>query len=236
MKAGPDLGLPPAMEALDSGLKASLTGRDKDGHHLQAEAQAHHRTDHVRMLVRALEARVIIELGIIGQPELAPMPQDRLPDGPGVEGRARPRAHQPPCSELVLRTSTSGPLDEQSRNDIEQVNLSEGGSYVRQIPGGGRSGTVNPGPGVQSLSPLEDPINRGQRGDALSAMPEQVSANGGRPKLSQVTLSPQVASNRQHPLVAQVTFERQRLLLNRGQPTWSNLLSGDHALGRAGSP
>ena len=40
MKAGPDLGLPSAIEALDGGLKARLAGRDKDGHHLQAEAQA----------------------------------------------------------------------------------------------------------------------------------------------------------------------------------------------------
>ena len=154
------------------------------------------------MLVRALKARVIIELGIIGQPELAPMPQDRLSDGSGVDGRARPRAHQPPVQrDRVEDLHLRAPLDQQPRDDIEQVDLSEGGSHVGQIPAGGRSGTAHPAPGVQSPSALENPINRGQRGDVLAAPPEQLSANGGRPKLSQVTLFPQVAPNRQHPIL-----------------------------------
>lgn len=38
VKAGPDLGLPATVEALDRSLKSSLTGWSQDGHDLQAEA------------------------------------------------------------------------------------------------------------------------------------------------------------------------------------------------------
>ncbi len=66
METGPDLRLPEAIEILNGGLEAHLARWDKDRRNVQTEAQSRDRSDHIAMLMRTLEARVIVKLRIVG--------------------------------------------------------------------------------------------------------------------------------------------------------------------------
>ena len=73
LEAGPDLGLPTPVEALDRGLEPVLLHGREDDADAQAQTQAHHAPDHVAVLVGPLEARVVVELGIGGPTHGAPV-------------------------------------------------------------------------------------------------------------------------------------------------------------------
>jgi len=76
---GPDLALPPAVEALDGPLEARLSRRDEHRGDLEAQAEAGDAPDRVGMHVGSLEARVVVELGVRGQPRrLSSFPSSSL--------------------------------------------------------------------------------------------------------------------------------------------------------------
>src|SRR6266498_4322784 len=92
LEARPDLGLPPAVVALDHGLEASLTRRHQHRHHCQAQTQPENPPQGVGVTMRAVEDHVVVELGIVGQTDRTPVLNQRFDsafrgywrcDGPG---------------------------------------------------------------------------------------------------------------------------------------------------------
>ena len=73
VKAGPDLAPPPRVIAFDHGLESELTRRNEDGHHGKAQTQSNHAAQRNRRVVCPLEDRVVVELGVGGQPGGAPV-------------------------------------------------------------------------------------------------------------------------------------------------------------------
>src|SRR6476659_2758823 len=66
-KARPDFGLPPAIERFDGGLQAGLPRWGENRGEAKPEAQAHHATHGITMLMRALEDIVVVELDVARQ-------------------------------------------------------------------------------------------------------------------------------------------------------------------------
>ena len=86
-EAAPDFRLPASIEILDGVLKPVLAhGRDA-----QAQAEPHDPAHDIAMLMRTLKARVIIELGIGGQPHGSPMGQQGGQSRHGREEWSGPR-------------------------------------------------------------------------------------------------------------------------------------------------
>jgi hypothetical protein len=72
MKALPDLSLPEAVEIFDGGLEAGFQWRGKDRRDVEGKTKAHHSSDHIGVVVPALEADIIIKLGKGRQSVFAP--------------------------------------------------------------------------------------------------------------------------------------------------------------------
>src|SRR5512135_2840037 len=87
LEPGPDLRLSGAVVVLDRRLEAELMGHDEHRHHAQAQAQPTHPPHHVRVGVRALEDRVVVELGVAGQAERPPMLDQRCDHDLGRHAR-----------------------------------------------------------------------------------------------------------------------------------------------------
>jgi hypothetical protein len=73
MESIPDLGLPPAVEILDQGLKPHLPRWGEHGSDTQAQAQSHHSANDVGMLMGTLEDSVVVKLCICWKSNLSPM-------------------------------------------------------------------------------------------------------------------------------------------------------------------
>jgi len=76
MEALPDGLLPTAVEAFNGGLEACFAGGHKDRDHAKLEAGANDAADGVGILMRALKAGVVIELGIRRETNLRPALED----------------------------------------------------------------------------------------------------------------------------------------------------------------
>lgn len=63
----PDLGLPQCVEALDRVLYPVLERRREHGDDAELQTQAGDAADGVRMLMRSLKHRVVVELSVAGQ-------------------------------------------------------------------------------------------------------------------------------------------------------------------------
>ena len=63
MEALPDLFLPEPVEVFDDGLEASFQWRGENRRDLEGKTEAHDSSDHIGMVMPALEADVIIKLG-----------------------------------------------------------------------------------------------------------------------------------------------------------------------------
>gem|GEM_PF-4738583 len=109
-KPGPDLGLPASVVALNRGLESGLPGRHKHRHHRQAQTQPHYASDDIGIVVGPLEHRVLVKLGIPGQPPTPPMCKSAFCTPRAVtEAVWGQEATRPPCSDTAFNTSTSGP-------------------------------------------------------------------------------------------------------------------------------
>lgn len=72
-EAGPDLGLPAAVEVFDGGLEASLPRRREDRDQVQGQTEADDTAERIGMLVGSLEDGIVVELDIAGQPVPPPV-------------------------------------------------------------------------------------------------------------------------------------------------------------------
>src|SRR6267142_3846066 len=78
LEASPDLGLPAAIEGFNSVLEARFARGSKCRYDAEQQAHAHDSTDDVGELMRSLEDRGIVELGVGGQTKGTPATQEQL--------------------------------------------------------------------------------------------------------------------------------------------------------------
>src|SRR5580698_2898598 len=88
VKTRPDLLLPQTVEVFDDGLKARFQRRRKNGSDAQSQAEAHDPADHIRMIMSALKAHIVVELGKGWQSVALPM---------GLEGLENKGGRGDPC-------------------------------------------------------------------------------------------------------------------------------------------
>src|SRR5262245_8711027 len=92
-EASPDLGLPAPVEVFDGCLESTLLRRREDGV-TPPQTGPHDAPETILAVVAALKDGVVVELGIGGQSELAPVLHRCIHDGLRGDQRLRPRARQ----------------------------------------------------------------------------------------------------------------------------------------------
>ena len=69
----PDLLLPQSIKVFDHGLEARFQRRREDRSNAESEAKTHHTSNHIRMVMAALEAHIVVELRKAGKSVQPPM-------------------------------------------------------------------------------------------------------------------------------------------------------------------
>src|SRR5690242_3950597 len=136
LKPRPHLSLPQTVKALDGSLEARLSGRDIDGDDSQAQADAGHATNGVRVDLRSLEERVIVELRVVGQANCLPVLHQRFHHERGRNcRRMRPGYHQTAMQrDAVENLDLDAPTNDQPFDQIEAVQLGTPVGNPRQVP------------------------------------------------------------------------------------------------------
>ena len=187
--AMPGHGLPAGVEALDLRLETRLARRCEHGDDAQLQAEPDDAPDGVGVLVRALEKRVIVELGEVRQPVRAPVLADAAEHMIGTEAmRARPGLGECPVEGDDIEHLHRRPaLDEQALDEIEAVEFRATGGQRRQIPAARRRRAAHARPGIEQAAAAQDAPDGAQRGHgklARSARPQK-SADGRRAALAE---------------------------------------------------
>ncbi len=193
-RARPDLGLPAPVERLDGGLEAGLARWREHRHDAQGEALADDRPDRVGVAHPAQEARVVVELGVAGQPEATPVPEEQRDDLTDPHAEVRPGAGQAAMEadggqDPELRVAAQvQPVD-----DVEAVELDPTGGHVGQVPAGGRGEAPDPADAVEHAAPLEHPPDRAHRGTRPGQVPlRERPMDGERTELAEVARGAQL--------------------------------------------
>jgi hypothetical protein len=144
VEAPPDFGLPEMIEGLDLVLNAVLARGSEDGRNPQAQAEQSDRAKSVRMVVRTMEAQIVIELSIDGEAVGSPVGQHRdLGEAGGncwvQETAAKPSMQRDCVEDLNLAHS----LNDQTLDDIEGIQLGASGRDIGQVPTRRRRGATH---------------------------------------------------------------------------------------------
>ena len=199
----PDHLLPSAIEVLDLGLEAGLSGRGEDGSDSQKQAESHDPTQDIRVLMGSLESGIVVELGIGRQPVLPPMAQQarkcclgghlgglgpRLSEA-SVQGDGRQDVDQRPV------------LNPEVFDQIEAVDFGLGRGDVRQVPAfRGRGATQTP-QSVQSSPTFQDTGDGSIRRDIGQTAVAQFLAEGSGAVLAKRAMNLQVLSQVQNEVL-----------------------------------
>jgi hypothetical protein len=195
VKSAPDLGLPTAVVAFDSGLEAGFARWREDGSDLQGEANAADTTDVIGVVMSALESSVVVELSVAGQAELTPMIEQSVHRDSGRDGRSGPGS----CQATVKRDGVEdldvdSAFNDKAFDDVEAIGLGVPGGHFRQIPAAGRGWSAHPRVAIQSSSTLQDSSNGANRRDPAVPLPAQLAMDRGVTVLSQVAGLPKLLS------------------------------------------
>jgi hypothetical protein len=157
VKARPDLLLPQTVEVFDDGLKARFQRRRKNRSDAQGQAEAHDAADHIRMIMSALKAHIVVELGKGWQPVALPMGLKSLENKGGRGDPCRPgfgqRPPQGPCGKELKQPQVLHP---QILHDIEAVQLRQLLGHLWQIPPRRGRGAPHSPLTIQQASPPEN--------------------------------------------------------------------------------
>lgn len=173
--SGPDLGLPEPVEALQDRLEAGLTGWGEDGSDPQAQAQPHDLAEGVRMPMAALEPRVVIKLGVRGQPHSAPMEEQSLDDISGMDCGSGPRRdvrtpHRDPCQYLKFPVA----FEYQALDHVKGIAVGQATGQLGQVPSCGRCREASANRPIQDPVAFQDPGDRPQAGDRDSVASQRL--------------------------------------------------------------
>jgi hypothetical protein len=137
----PHLRLPAAVVALDEILKAMLARCREHGRDAKTEAQASDATKAVSVLMGALKARVVVELRIAWEAELAPMLDEKFNGRTRGDSRRHPRRNNSTVqADSVEYLDFRAAFDGEAHDRIEAVELGSTRGDVRQVPALRRSG------------------------------------------------------------------------------------------------
>jgi len=92
MEAQPHFGVPAAVEVFDGSLEAAFLGRGEHRSHAKLKTGAYDAAERILAMMAALKDRVIVELGVGGQPEFSPMLHECFHGEFGGHQRLRPGA------------------------------------------------------------------------------------------------------------------------------------------------
>lgn len=135
---------PAAIAVLDHLLEAvRLPGGEHRGD-LQTQAAPGYPANGVRDLVRALEPRVVVELGLLGQPPGAPVRREGVQDSVGGHGFLRPRGAEAPEQRDTSQDLDGDPaLDHHVLDGVEAVALSGTRRDGQEVPPARGRGIAN---------------------------------------------------------------------------------------------
>jgi len=169
VKAIPDLGLPQVVEGLDLVLEAMLAGWGEDGGDAQGQAEEGDGTEPIGMVMRAVEAEVVVELSVGGQAVCAPVGQQRILSELGGDGGGEETAAQAAVQgDAVEDLDLADVLDDESLDDIEGVQLDAGRSDRGEIPTRRRWGSAEATGAADQAVALEDVGDGGAAGQRLA--------------------------------------------------------------------
>lgn len=146
LEACPDFRLPTGVEAFDGGLEAGFVGNGEDGGDIEAEAEAYHAADGVGVLSRSGEAVVVVELGIAGQSEFAPVLVERFEDAVGSELPLGPDGREASVQRNSRENREVRPAaDGHAFDGVEAVEFAASVGDFGEIPAFGRRGAAGGG-------------------------------------------------------------------------------------------
>src|SRR5574340_330794 len=201
--AGPDLGLPAPVETLDGGLEARLPRRGEDRRDAQAETEPDDRSEDVRRSVAAVEADVVVELGVGRSAEGGPVLDEAAAREDAAEGRLRPGADQPameadPGEDLEGRAT----LEAQALDGVEAVELDPSGGEIGQVPARRRRGAAAALPAIEGPAAEEDAADRPDGGHpARGIMGDERGGDGDRAVLTEDARRAQRLAQGEDPLL-----------------------------------
>src|SRR5712692_522697 len=187
MEPRPDLGLPPAIVALDRRLKASLPRGREDRDDAEAQTQPAHPAERIGELMRALEAGVVVELGIARHAARAPVLEQQLDNRGGAQGRARPGRGQAAVQrEPGEHLDVGAAGDDEAVDDVEAIELHACGDDRGQVPAQGRGRAPHPAPSFEGAAALQDAADGPDRGHPRVPTLQERLADGDRAELPEV--------------------------------------------------
>jgi len=203
LESRPYLGLPTAIVALDSCLKAGLVWRCKDRRYAETQTQPDYTSHRIGILPRALETVVVVELSIAGKSNGSPMFDQGVDHYFRTYGSNRPRRGQAAIQRNSRQNAHRWPTkDGQSFDRVEAVQLDLPGSDARQIPASWRRWPTNPPPTVEDTATPQNSTDRGNRGAGRYMPSFHFASNGDRAILSQGAAVLEPASDGKHLLLA----------------------------------
>ena len=198
VKAAPDLGLPAAVVAFDSGLEAGLARGREDGSHVQGEADPADTTEVVGVVMSALEPGVVVELSVTGQAELAPvLEQSRHADPRGDRGSGPGSRQATVKRDGVKDFDVDSAFNDKAFDDVDAIGFDLSGSHLGQVPAAGRGRPAHPSVAVQGSSPFQDSADGANGGDRAAFLAAQLPLDGDITVLSQVACLPKLLAQPQ---------------------------------------
>ena len=154
-------------------------------------------------MMRALEDGVVVELGVRGEAERAPVLHEGVHHGLRRDPRARLRGDHPPVKggqvdHFDVRAPTNiKPLD----NVDDALELRVVARDRRQVPSPRRRGSPHPTAGLEHTALLENPADRAHRRDPDHVPGQQFGPDDGSAKLPEVAGVPQLLSYLQNQIL-----------------------------------
>jgi hypothetical protein len=199
LEASPDFGLPTAVETFDAGLESGLVGDSKDGSHAEAQTESNDATNGIRMLSGSCKAVVVVELGIAGQPDFAPVLLERFEDIVGTELSLRPGSREASMQGNSGKNRQMGPsTDCQTFDGIEAVQLAVSIGDLRDIPALGRRRAANTLSAIESAVPRQNAPDGSHRRQRVGVSLLEFSVNGTSTILAQCASFPESFASGQH--------------------------------------
>lgn len=190
LEARPDLCLPAAVIALDGGLEARLARRSKDRGDLESEAESDDAADGVGVLVGALEAGVVVELGVGGQADVLPVGHQRLESFPSGDEGSGPGLHQSAVErDGVEDFDIDSAANDKAGDDVEAIQFDVPLGHLRQIPASRRSGMWDSSTPIQGASPQQDSSDRANRRQRTVALFQQLTMIAASPNSPRALVS-----------------------------------------------
>lgn len=203
VEALPDFCLPQGVEGFNLVLQAVFAGGSEDGGDAQGQAEDRDGAQTIGMMVRAVKAQVVVELGVGWQTMLPPVGQQRVASESSGDGGSQVAAAQASVQgDGVEDLDFGSAFDDETFDDIEAVQLVLGVSDVGQMPARrGRWAPEAAGPADQRVA-LEHIGDGGSAGQSLRArgLGAQGAQDGDRSELAQSVAVAEVVPQREDAL------------------------------------